>query len=370
MNQQRVVITGHGCYTPAGRGAAAALDAIAAGTPLDRFAAPLDVSADLPLDRVVRVAKTPMPAPDTIARLPRPYPDAFTQMAIVAVDDALEGGGLTNGNIDRTRLGLVLNSTLGPVDTVTRHLATLFRDGPAKISPMSFARSVFNAAIGELSRRHTLQGPSTLVVGASAIGYAFDLLQQGDADAVICVGVDEIRDLHACAYAHAGLLDAGLGLGDTTVALVLERLESATDRGADILAEVTEYAAVFCPQSVHHVTKVTPTAIGRSMRHALDAACIEPADVDLVVSLANGDRCLGVAERSALASVFGTPIRTLAPKHTFGETFGSAGVLGTLVAAAALARGAAEFRPATCLVNACEVGGAVWSTVVERWDES
>ena len=187
---------------------------------------------------------------------------------------------------------------------------------------------------------------------------------------MVCVGVDEIRDLHAVAYAHAGLLDAGLVLGDASVALVLERLESAEAREAAILAEVADYAAVFCAQSVHHVTRVTPEAIGRSMQQALAVAGVDAGEIDLVVPLANGDRCLGVAERSALASVFGRPIATLAPKHTFGETFGSAGVLGTLVAAEALGRGTGGWQPTKGLVNACEVGGAVWSTVVEKWNNA
>ena len=366
----RVVITGQGCYTAAGRGATAALDAVTSATRVDQLAAPLDVAADLPIDRVVSVAKTPLPPPETIPRLARPYPDAFTQLAVLAVDDALAAGGLTTGVIDPTRLGLVLNSAFGPVDTVTRHLASLFRDGPAKISPMSFARSVFNAVIGELSRRHALQGPSTLIVGSTAIGYGVDLLRQGDADAVVCGGVDDIRDLHACAYAHAGLLDAGLVLGDASAAIVLERLESAEARGATILAEVADYAAVFCPSSVHHVTRVTPDAIGRSMRKALATARVDAADVNLVVSLANGDRCLGLAERTALASVFGRPVAALTPKHTFGETFGSAGVVGVVVGAEALRRGGPGAGRTTCLVNACEVGGAVWSAVITKWSEA
>jgi len=366
MGRERVVITGCGCWTPAGRGAAAAFEAVAADVPVERFAAPSVFPADLPPHGSRPVAKLSIPAPEAIGGLPRPFPDVFTRMAVVAVDDAIAAGALTSGHVDRTRLGLILTSSFGPFETVVSHLTTLFRDGPARISPMSFSRSVFNAVIGELSRRHKLQGPSTLVTGSTAVGYAYDLIQEGAADAVVCVGVDEVSDLHVYAYGDAGLLDGGMVLGEATAAVVLESERSARARDAVVIAEVAEYGTAFCPESVQHLTRVTAEAIGQAMTQALDRAGLAAAAVDAVVTLASGDADMRAQEETALAGLFGKPVRKVPVKTTLGESFGSAGVLGVVVAAEALRTAA---PPATtCVVNACEVGGAVSSAVLRRWE--
>lgn len=368
MHAERILITGGGSCTPAGCGLPAAREAVGQLSPVGRFTTALPMPADLALERSYPVAKAKAPAPETIPGLARPFPDLFVQLAIVAVDEALASAGLLNGGIDRSRIGLVLTSALCPLETVARHLATLFRDGPARISPMGFSRTVFNAVVGEISRRHSLQGPSTLVPGSSALGYAYDLLQQGDADAIVCVGVEELRDLHVYAYAQAGLLDGGLVLGEASAAIVLESASSARRRHVPVRAEVADYSAGFCPESVLELTAATPEALAETMGSALAAARLAPAEVGLVVALANGDPGLDQAERAALAAVLGRPVPALEPKLTFGETFAAAGLLGVLLAADALSDGPEGTRAAAVLVNACEVGGTVWSAALRRWE--
>ena len=362
MNEP-VVITGLGCCTALGDMPASLWGGLESGTPAALQPVPLPQDLPACAQREVPVARVPGPHPERLLGVRRPFPDRPSLMAIIAGDGALAAAGLgqeqDRRTLDPNRLGLVVNTCFGPSQTVERYLRTLLLEGPAQVSPIVFSRAVSNTLSGELARRHQLKGPSTLVVGSTTVGYALDLLQPGAADAVLCVGSDEVRDLHAWAYLRSALLDDGLVLGEGAGAVVMERESSAQTRGARPMARVLGYAAGFCPEAVHHLSSLTTEALQACMLGALADAQRPAAMVSAVVGLANGDDYLAQAERAALA--FLPPSSTLLrPKLVLGETFGAAECLGVLAAAPVL-----RTEGALVLVNTHQVGGAVWTLVLE-----
>lgn len=309
-----------------------------------------------------------VPGPDAAGMLGvrRPFPDRPTLMSFLAVDRALASARVETSGARGDEIGLVLETCFGPSATVEHYLRVLLAKGPAQVSPINFSRAVSNSVVGELARRHNLRGPSTAVLGSSALGYATDLLRAGSARQVVCVGVDEVRDLHLWAYRQAGLLDGGLWLGEGAAALVLESREHAEARHASILCAIAGYSMSFSGESVFRITGVTADSIARCMTAALRRSGRDPSAVESVVSLANGDRALIGEERDAVQRVIGREPMWLRPKLVFGETFGSSEAIASLVATAMLrGREPNGYTARTCLVNACRVGGGVSSLVLE-----
>jgi 3-oxoacyl-(acyl-carrier-protein) synthase len=248
---------------------------------------------------------------------------------------------------------------------VENFLRILLARGPANVSAIAFSRAVSNAMVGEISRRHHLRGPSSTVLGSSALAYAVDLLTDMRASAIVCVGVDEVRDLHLWAYRRAGLLAGGMVLGEGAAALVLERRDSAVARGAPIAASVLGSAMGFCPTSVHRITDVTGESLGECLLAALERASRSRADLDCVVAAASGHADLIDAEHRAVRSALGFDPVWLAPKRVFGESFGASEAIGVIVGVGALLESAeVESAVRLCAVNACQVGGGVSSIIL------
>ncbi len=309
----------------------------------------------------------PGPDPASIPGIRRPFPDRPTLMSFVAVDQAFAAAALDTDGERGDLVGLVLDTCFGPSQTVERYLRVFLAQGPSQVSAIGFSRAVSNSVVGELARRHHLRGPSTAVLGSSALGYAVDLVQSGAARAVLCVGVDEVRDLHLWAYRRAGLFEGGLWLGEGAAALVLERRADAEARNAPILSAVAGYAMGFCGASVHRITDVTEDSIAGCMDAALHRAGRNPSRVDCVVSLANGDASLIEAERRAVEHMFKRELTWLRPKSVLGETFGASEAFAAVVASSALQMGEGSRGPVrTCIVNACQIGGGISSVVLER----
>ena len=264
-----VVVTGFGCCTPFATEPKDLLDQMEQGGErpeevLRQVPIPADLGGGHEMMAVV-------PGPDamSIAGVRRPFPDRATLMSFIAVEKAIASASLNTNGAFGNSVGVVVNTCFGPSETVERYLRTLLSKGPAQVSAIAFSRAVSNSIVGEVARRYNLRGPSTVVLGSSALGYATDLLNIGAARSIICIGVDEVRDLHLWAYRRVGLLTDGLWLGEGAAALVLELREHAEARGATILSVLVGYATNFCGASVHRITDVTDEAIEACVRAAL-----------------------------------------------------------------------------------------------------
>src|SRR5262249_24520519 len=156
--------------------------------------------------------------------------------------------------------------------------------GPGQVSAITFARAVANAVLGEVARRHQLRGPSSMILGTSALGYASDLLSDGAAELVLCVGIDVFTENTAWYHHRAGMLDDGLMLGEAGAALVLERASNAQARGAKARARILDYATVFCPEAVQRVTDFTSEAIRTAMEEALTRSGLSSESIEFLIS--------------------------------------------------------------------------------------
>ena len=139
------------------------------------------------------LAKTPTFDRKTVLPdLRPPFPPRYCQLAMISAGDAISDATLDL--VRRDRIGTVLATEFGPNEMVEKHLTALLQEGPMGVSPITFSSTVMNVALGTISRHWKLGGPSTMVLGEQPAIYAYDLLRQNRADAIVCGGVDEVRD--------------------------------------------------------------------------------------------------------------------------------------------------------------------------------
>lgn len=376
------LVSGLGCCAVTGNQPSSLYQSVCARVSASTFLRPVPYPIDLPRaadsglassyteEEPILLAQVPGPLPETVEGLRRPFPDRPTLMAISAADQALAQSELLlpagELSVERTRIGVVVGTCFGPSLTVERYLRVLLADGPAQVSPIHFSRAVASSLVGEICRRHQLKGPSTVLLGGSSIGYALDLLQLGVVDAVLCVGVDEVRDLHGWAYRRTGLLDGGLILGEGAGAVVLENASHLQRRKGHALGQVVDCVSGFCPTSVHRLSQVSQTALESMMTGLLHGAQCAADSVGLVIGMAGGLEHVRDTETTAIQNCVSSKVDILWPKHTLGETFGASELLAVVVGTLALETQVERPLPGpSVLVNTAQVGGMVGSVLLQ-----
>jgi 3-oxoacyl-[acyl-carrier-protein] synthase II len=360
---EQVLLAGAAVTTPVGKDIDEILDRLEAGGRAEEHAHFEPFPDGLGHDGDgVSVLRVDGPDPATVPGVKHPMPDRLTLLAFATVDRALAEAGWSSARVDPARAGLIVNMCFGPNHTVERYLRGLAEKGPGAVSAITFARTVSNAVVGAVARRHELRGPSSLVVGASALGYAYDILRSGAAEAVVCLGIDVLTDYTAWMHQTDGQLEHGLVLGECGAAIVLERRESTRRRRVDAAIGMREYSTGFSRQAVQSVTGFGELTIERVARSAVGRAAIDGEEIAGVSLLSNGDQPLRLREEKAVRKLF-PEASLLAPKQLLAETFGSSEVAAAACAASWLGR---RSEWARVLVNAGQFGGAVSATVLER----
>lgn len=351
----RVVVTGLAALTPAGAGVAELWDAFAAGR---------DCTAEEKGARIGRVAVDPKAF---LSPKERRRVDRLGIFSIISSRLALADGGLEVDDGNRERVGVILGTGIGPMESMEDFAGLLFEEGPRAANPAVFPNTVYNAASGQVAMRTGVVGPTTTVTaghaaGASALVYAVDLLGSDHADAMVAVAADTLTDTVVDAYRALDVLGPeGMALSEAGVAVLLERRAKALERGARPRAEVLGYGIAGDGAGVG---RWDPDGRGleRAMRLALERAGVEPADIDTVWSSLSGLRRADEAERAALARVFGDDApEILAPKLLLGEPLGAGAALSAALAVEGWARGS---RPGPALVNSSSLGGTHFSIVL------
>lgn len=373
-NAERVGFTGLGAVTSYGID----INMYRQGLAQHRPAWQLQEEWSYPDIGLTAIARTP--AFDRKIHLPYlrpPVPSRYCQMALIAAGSALDDAGVEFENSDR--VGTVLATEFGPNESVEKHLTNLMRSGPTATSPITFSGTVMNVALGEIARHWNLRGPSTAVLGEQPAIYAFDLLRQGKADAILCGGVDEVRDVHVWAFWEAGVLPGsgalppprqhcfepkaeGLVMGDGSAFLLMERLETAHQRGANVYAEMLGWGSVRDRGKSHFFSSRSANDIEATMRTALSDADIAPNLVTHIILGANTHAGTFIPEQEAIRSVFSSTSlkpEQVWPKAVVGETFGSSGPLAIATAADILR----NREDGICLVNSLH-GGNGNNTVI------
>lgn len=337
MSRERIAVTGMGAVTPIGIGVSSYWNQLLSGkngvSSIRRFN-----TEELPV-KIAAEVKGFNPADYLPKKLIR-QTDIFMQFALVAAQEALDNSGLKN--VKSERIGIVVGTSLAGISTLTETQEQLTQTGSYRVSPHLVPKMLGNIAAAHIAMMFNLKGPSYTVntacsSGADAIGMAAMLLKSGQADAVVAVGAESIL----CSLMDAGLASAralstqndhpeeasrpfdlkrdGFVMGEGGGAVVLEPLDLANARQADIKAELLGYAN---NTDAYHVTSPEPEGRGAvaCMQLALEQAGLQPSEVDYInahgTSTPLGDR----VETLALKTVFGEAITTIPVSSTKGAT--------------------------------------------------
>ncbi|MCX5946156.1 MAG: beta-ketoacyl-ACP synthase II [Cyanobacteria bacterium] len=287
--------------------------------------------------------------------------DRFCQFGVVAAKQAVAHAGLTIDASNANRVGTAIGSGVGGLLMMETQAHVLAERGPDRVSPFCVPMMIPNMATGLAAIALGAKGPSSAVAtacaaGSNAIGDAYRLIQMGLADAMVCGGAESaITPLGVAGFASAKALsfrnddpatasrpfDAernGFVIGEGAGVIVLESLEHARARGAEILAEVVGYGMT-C--DAHHITSPTPGGIGgaEAMRLALADARIEAADVDYVNAHGTSTQANDSNETSAIKSALGErayQIPVSSTKSMTGHLLGGSGGIEAVAAVLAI----------------------------------
>jgi 3-oxoacyl-[acyl-carrier-protein] synthase II len=278
----------------------------------------------------------------------------FIHFAFAATQEAMAQSGLKITPEIAERVGVFIGSGIGGFEIIEREHSNLLNGGPRKISPFFIPAVIVNMAAGQISIRYGAQGPisataTACATSANSIGDSVRMIMHGDADAMIAGGAEaSVTALSVGGFAAMRALSTrndeptrasrpfdkdrdGFVIGEGAGILILEELEFAKKRGANILAEVIGYGM---SADAYHMTGIAPEGAGaqRSMRAALNDAGIKPEDVGYVNAHATSTPAGDGNESKAIELVFGEhatshKLKISGTKSMTGHLLGGAGGL-------------------------------------------
>lgn len=357
----RVVITGMGAVSPAGKGVDALWEKVMAGetaidyiTHFDSTDYPVHIAGEIPNYDPVAFGLTKREA-KRIA--------PFVQYAYIAADEAMAQANFNMDEEDATRIGTVFGSGIGGMEDIDKGSIAVNTRGPKKMNPLFIPTVISNMAAGNLSIRFGLRGACTNVVtacatGSHCIGEAYRMIKHGYLDAALAGGAEEsVTSLSIAGFGNLGALTqredpkdaskpfdldrSGFVAGEGAGAVVLESLEHAVARGANIIAEITGYGST---GDAYHMTSPNPSGEGvaRAMKMALDEAGFEPSDLGHLnahgTSTPLNDKTESKALRAVCGEELGLQVPVVSVKGVTGHMLGGAGAVEAIVCALSVAR--------------------------------
>ena len=274
----------------------------------------------------------------------------FIHLAIAASDEAMKMSGLKITPENDERVGVHIGSGIGGFDIIEREHANLVEGGPRKISPFFIPAAIVNLAAGQVSMRYGAKGPNeatatACTTSAHSIGDSFRIIQHNDADVMIAGGSEAaITPMGVGGFAAMRALSTrndapekasrpwdkdrdGFVIGEGAGILILEELEYARKRGAQILAEIVGYGM---SGDAYHMTQPAPEHAGgfRVMRNAVRDAGIQPDAVGYVNAHGTSTPIGDTLEAHAIRNFFGDrKIPVSSTKSMTGHLLGGAGGL-------------------------------------------
>jgi 3-oxoacyl-[acyl-carrier-protein] synthase II len=278
----------------------------------------------------------------------------FIHLALAATHEAIESSGLKIDASNAERCGVFIGSGIGGFEIIEREHSNLLSGGPRKISPFFIPAAIVNMAAGHVSIKYGAKGPisataTACTTSANSIGDAYRIIEHGDADVMIAGGSEAaVTPMSVGGFAAMRALSTrnddpqhasrpfdkdrdGFVVGEGAGILVLEELEYAKARGANILAEICGYGM---SADAYHMTGIAPEGEGaqRSMRAALRDAKMQPNEIDYVNAHATSTPLGDGNESRAIEVVFGEhalshKLKVSATKSMTGHLLGGAGGL-------------------------------------------
>ena len=357
--KRRVVVTGMGAITPVGNDVAATWRAITAGesggaeiTKFDHSTFPVHFAAEVKgFDPLLY-----------LERKEAKRADLFAQYAIASSVQAMTDAGLDDtSKYDPERTGVIIGSGIGGLKTFEEQHDVYRERGQSKISAFFIPMFISDIAAGLVSMRFNAKGPnyatiSACATSAHAIGDAYRTIQYGDADIIITGGsemtvtpmaiggfanmkaLSERNDSPATASRPFDATRDGFVMGEGGGIVILEELEHARARGAQIYAEIVGYGAT---GDAYHLTAPAPEGEGaqRAMRKAMKDAGLEPADIDYINAHGTSTPANDLNETKAIKAVFGEyapKIHVSSTKSMTGHMLGAAGAVEFILGALAI----------------------------------
>jgi 3-oxoacyl-[acyl-carrier-protein] synthase II len=361
LSKRRVVITGMGTVTPLGIGVDETWQAMLAGKsgvgPITQFD-PAEFTT-----KIAAEVKDFDPANYIEAKEIKKM-DRFIHFAVAAAKMAMDQSGLQVTEENAERVGVMVGSGMGGLIAIEKHHEVMLNRGPKKITPFFIPMLIINLASGQISIMYGAKGPNSAVVTACAtgthnLGDAYKIIQRDDADVMIaggteaCItrmGIGGFNAMKALSTRNDEPERAsrpferdrdGFIMGEGAGVMVLEELEFAKKRGANILAEIGGYGL---SGDAYHLTAPAPNGEGaaRCIKMALKDGGIAPEEVDYINAHGTSTKFNDEFETMAIKNVLGAhayKIPVSSTKSMTGHLLGAAGGVEAVVAVMSILNG-------------------------------
>ena len=321
---RRVVVTGLGAITPLGHDPESTWQAILAGR---SGMAPITLFDTTGFQTRIAAEVKDWDPKQWMSHKEARHMDRHQQFAVAAAKQAVANAGLEITDANRNRVGVIFGSAIGGIISFLAQSKVFFDRGPSAISPFGIPRMMPNGCCGYISIHTGANGPvfgiaSGCATGADNVGLAFHMIRDGSIDAAIAGGADATVSEAAIApfnqmQALTTRNDAptetprpfdrdrdGFAQGEGGAALILEALEFAQARGANILAEIVGWGS---SGDAFHISAPDPDGSGgaRAMTRALEDARINPQDMDYINAHGTATQLNDIAETRAVKTAFG-----------------------------------------------------------------
>jgi 3-oxoacyl-[acyl-carrier-protein] synthase II len=360
-HRPRVAVTGIGAITPVGCDAIETWEAVLAGRSGVRTITSFEASE---LDtRIAAEVSGFDPRDHFDARHARRL-DRFVQFAVVAAREAVHNAGVRLDEQSRNRTAVIVGSGIGGISSIVDEVRMMDQRGPSRISPFLVPRMLADSAPAQIAIEFGITGPNMAVLsacatGSNCIGEAWSMIRQGVVDAALCGGSEAaVLPIAVAGFGAMGALSThnedparacrpfdatrdGFVIGEGAVVLVLERLDTALERGATVRAELVGYGA---SADAYHIAAPSEDGKGAvvAMQLALSSAGLPAQSVDYINAHGTGTTLNDRTETAAIKTLFGSHADDLSvssTKSVTGHLLGAAGALESLICCRALETG-------------------------------
>ncbi|MBE0477796.1 beta-ketoacyl-ACP synthase II [Candidatus Aerophobetes bacterium] len=352
MDKKCVVVTGMGVISPIGTGLKNFQEALFAGksgirriTRFDPSSFRSQIAGEVDGLRVENFL-----SPKDIKRM-----DRFTQLGMVAAQEAIIEAGIDTDREDPKRIGVLVGSGVGGLETIEREKITLLEKGPQRVSPFLVPMLITDIASAYIAIKYGFMGPNFSIstacaTGNHAIGEAFKIIQRGEADVMVTGGTEAaITPLGLAGFCSMRALSTrnnepqkasrpfdrerdGFVIGEGAGIIILEELKRAKKRGARILAEIIGFG-MSC--DAYHITQ--PVEDGKGIRFAmervLEDAKLSPDEVNYINAHGTSTPLNDKIETRAIKELFGKrayDIPVSSTKSMTGHLLGATGGVETI----------------------------------------
>lgn len=355
MAKRRVVVTGLGAITPLGNDVLSTWSGLVAGQSGIRPITHFDPSAlNTQFAGTVQNFSLEGVLPPKEAK----KMDIFIHYGLAAAQEAISHSGLMDGQLDMDRVGCALGSGIGGLGTIEHNSGVMAKTGPRRVSPFYIPAAIVNMISGHVAMKYGFTGPNIAIstactTGTHNIGYGARTIAYGDADVMVVGGAEAACTPSGMAgFCAARAMSTrnedpqgasrpwdkdrdGFVLGDGAGVLILEELEFAKARGANILAEVVGFGM---SDDAFHMTSPPENGEGaaKAMANALKDAGLNSEQIGYVNAHGTSTPAGDVAESIAIESTLGSEVWVSSTKSMTGHLLGAAGAIESIFSVLAL----------------------------------